>query len=126
MTPEERADRLARIAQELVVRVRDDDPDVVHQWLESAVAGEWLALSVILACAVPDDRSWRQLTAWISEPPRERRGVQPCGTRAAYYRHHVKGEVPCKPCLDAKRKYEREHKRGQHATTSPSRSKVSA
>lgn len=30
-----------------------------------------------------------------------RRNLQPCGTPAAWRRHHARGEYPCLPCADA-------------------------
>jgi hypothetical protein len=58
-------DRLARIAQDLVVRVRDDDPQANARWLASVTSGEerW-ALLFVLAAAVPDDMTWTELTEW--------------------------------------------------------------
>jgi hypothetical protein len=68
----DRADRLAAIAVELVGRVRDDEPAAVHRWLQAVVAdNDMMALAVILAAAVPDDRPWSELVAWI-EPPESR------------------------------------------------------
>ena len=66
MTADERADMLAAVAVELVGRVRDDDPVDVHRWLLNAMrdSGDWVGLAVVLACAVPDDRKWSQLTEW--------------------------------------------------------------
>lgn len=61
----DKADELAAIACDLVTKVRDDEPAAVHRWLASVVApGDWMALCIVLACAVPDDRTWSQLTAW--------------------------------------------------------------
>lgn len=66
MSDDERADRLAEIAVELVVRVRDDEPNAVHRWLRAVVAdNDMMALAVILAAAVPEDRTWDQLTSWV-------------------------------------------------------------
>lgn len=74
------AERLAVVANELVVRVRDDEPAAVHRWLVTKVGGlnEWIGLAMILAAAVPDDRSWNQLVGWIAgtEDPVERRRRQ--------------------------------------------------
>ena len=72
----DRADRLAGIAVELAVRIRDDEPTAVHRWLRSEMDGEdWLALAVVLAAAVPVDEPWSHLTAWtwIGEELREER-----------------------------------------------------
>jgi hypothetical protein len=69
MTPDERADRLAATAAQLVARIRDDEPTAVHRWLGYEMAGEdWAALAVVLAAAVPDDRPWLALTAWRWKP----------------------------------------------------------
>jgi hypothetical protein len=65
MTPEEHADRLAEIAVDLVTRVRDEAPAEVHRWLRDEMEGEdWMALAIVLAAAIPDDRSWDCLTRW--------------------------------------------------------------
>ncbi len=62
---DDRADRLAEIAVELVTRVRDEAPTDVHRWLRHEMDGEdWMGLAVVLAAAVPDDRSWHTLTRW--------------------------------------------------------------
>jgi hypothetical protein len=62
---ESKADQLAAIAIELITRVRDQDPNAVHRWLNATVEdGDWMGLCVVLACAVPDDKPWSQLTAW--------------------------------------------------------------
>ena len=37
------------------------------------------------------------------KPVKEPRKLAPCGTRAAYRRHHYRGETPCQPCKDAER-----------------------
>lgn len=62
----DRADRLAEIAVELTCRVRDDEPAAVHRWLQAVVPdNDMMALAVILAAAVPDDRTWDELTDWV-------------------------------------------------------------
>lgn len=108
-TQDERADRLAAVAVEMVVRVRDDDPDSNRDWLLSALpdAFDREALSFVLAAAVPDDRTWRQLTAWTRRRRPVGRHPQPCGTRAAWRRHLAHGEQPDRACEDAARKWER-------------------
>lgn len=60
------ADQLAEIAIQCPARVRDDEPAAFHRWLRSKVATEedWLGLVVVLSCAVPTDRTWKQLTSW--------------------------------------------------------------
>lgn len=59
---------LTRIAQELVVRVRDDDPEANAQWLSGVLRdpGDWFRLAFLLATAVPDDQTWTQLTSWFT------------------------------------------------------------
>ncbi|GGK31915.1 hypothetical protein GCM10010124_25870 [Pilimelia terevasa] len=61
-------DRLARIAAQLVARVREDGPAENAIWLEHAVpsAEDRYALLFVLAAAVPTDRPWRELTAWAT------------------------------------------------------------
>ncbi len=44
------------------------------------------------------------------------REAKPCGTYAAYIAHHGRGEEPCEPCREAKRKYNREYMRKRRAT----------
>jgi hypothetical protein len=69
--------RLERIAQELVVRVRDDDPEANARWLlaHADEADRWKLL-FILAAAVPDDRRWTELTEWYTGGAQERRRAQ--------------------------------------------------
>lgn len=65
MSRDELADRLAEVAAQLVGRVRDDEPEANHRWLRSQVQpDQYEALIVILAAAVPIDRTWSQLTSW--------------------------------------------------------------
>lgn len=42
--------------------------------------------------------------------PARRSGVQPCGTRAAYYRHLQHHEPPCEPCDAARRDYDQQRR----------------
>ena len=62
-------DDLARIAVELAIRVRDVEPERNGTWLAAVLPepGDWFRLCFVLAAAVPDDRSWRQLTAWAHQ-----------------------------------------------------------
>lgn len=64
-------DELAAIAIELAGRVRDVDPEANGRWLAAVLPepGDWFRLAFVLAAAIPDDRSWRQLTAWTLVPP---------------------------------------------------------
>jgi hypothetical protein len=65
-TQDQRADRLARVAVELVGRVRDDPADANWQWflerLPDPLDREQIAF--ILAAAVPVDEPWKNLTCW--------------------------------------------------------------
>lgn len=120
MTP---VNELARIATQLVSRIRDDEPDANARWLAALLPdpGDWFRLAFVLAAAVPDDRTWRQLTAWTHKPlpakehpsgtAPKRREPQPCGTLAAHGRHRYRREAPCEPCREAARVYERDRKR---------------
>jgi len=67
-------DRLAEIAAQLAARVRDDDPEVVGRWLGSELPnpGEWWRLAFVLAAAVPIDRPFAHLTAWVRTAAVER------------------------------------------------------
>jgi len=59
---------LAQLAQEMVVRVRDYDPQSNQQWLHAhTTAADREALLYVLAAAVPDDQPWRRLVAWIDD-----------------------------------------------------------
>ncbi len=66
-TVDARADRLLSLGLELVGRVRDDDPDSVARWLAATVdAAELRDMAIILAALVPDDRTPRELLAWLT------------------------------------------------------------
>lgn len=57
---------LESVAQQLIARLRDDDPVRVHAWLAAVLPDwrDWYRLCFVLAAAVPDDRTWGELTAW--------------------------------------------------------------
>lgn len=98
-------DQLVAIAMQLAARVRDDHPEANGRWL-TAVApdpNDWWRLAFILAAAVPDDRSWSELTGWVARPGYE--GVKRCGTRGAYERHVARGEEVDEACREAARAY---------------------
>ena len=65
-TPVDRADRLAELAAQLVVRIRDDEPQANARWLAAQLPdpADWFRLCFALAAAVPDDQPWHHLTAW--------------------------------------------------------------
>lgn len=66
LTPE---DRLAHIASQLVMRIRDYDPQANGIWLAAQLPdpADWFRLTFVLAAAVPDDQPWRQLIAWAAD-----------------------------------------------------------
>lgn len=72
-TPDERAERLAQIAVELVTRVRDEPPEANWRWLLATLPDplDREALSFVLAAAVPTDQPWTHLTRWASLPVRQ-------------------------------------------------------
>lgn len=118
MTDDLTADRLAAVAAELAVRVRDEQPDDNAEWLTRRLPepGDWFRLAFVLAAAVPDDRSWRALTSWtVLGPSPEPVRLQPCGTAAAARRHRYHGEELCDPCREAENERDRDRKRTQRA-----------
>lgn len=71
-------DELSAIAAQLVARVRDDEPEANARWLATTCPdpADRDALLYILAAAVPDDRPWSALVAWVTGPaetPEQRR-----------------------------------------------------
>ncbi|MBM0275352.1 hypothetical protein [Micromonospora tarensis] len=106
------ADRLAAVAAELVVRVRDEGPDDNAAWLAAALPDPAARehLLYVLAAAVPDDRPWTDLTAWAVE-----RRLKPHGTQAAAARHRYRREDLCEECRDAERVRDKLRKRAQRA-----------
>lgn len=71
--------RLESVAQQLVARLRDDDPVRVAAWLayELPQPKDWYRLCFVLACAVPDDRAWSDLTNWARSPAGEPMNTAP-------------------------------------------------
>lgn len=61
-------DRLESVAQQLVARLREEDPHRVHAWLamELPEPKDWYRLCFVLACAVPDpaEKTWIEMTSW--------------------------------------------------------------
>jgi hypothetical protein len=110
--PDEYVDRLAKVAAELVVRVRDDDPEANGRWLATLTDRERRDLLIVLAAAVPDDQPWAELTAWVPK-----RQLKPHGTPAAAERHRYRREPLCDECRDAERARDRIRKREQRART---------
>ncbi len=109
-------DDLARIAVELITRVRDDTPDANGTWLAEQLPdpGDWFRLAFVLAAAIPEDRSWKTLTRWAE--------LAPCGTHAAAARHRYHGEDLCALCREAERERDRRRKRQARTTAQPERS----
>jgi hypothetical protein len=97
------AKHLAEIAVELIVRIRDDSPEDNGRWLTAHLPdpGDWFRLAFVLAAAVPDDRSWQQLTAWTRR----------LGCTSSPSGHRRRGEPVCEHC----RRVDRERKRPVHA-----------
>lgn len=99
------ADRLAAVAIELAVRVRDEGPQDNATWLAERLpdAGDRFQLLFVLAAAIPHERPWTELTAWtrqraephaVAEPSK----LAPCGTTAAAARHRYYDEPLCDAC----------------------------
>ena len=67
-TRDERADRLAQVAVELVSRVREEPAEANWRWLLAVLPDpldrEFLAF--VLAAAVPVDEPWGHLTKWAT------------------------------------------------------------
>lgn len=108
-TAQDRADRLAEVATELAVRIRDETPEVNGAWLRTALPDpeDWFGLAFVLASAVPDNVPWSELTAWARAPLRM---LRPHGTHAAAQRHRYHGEPLCDVCRAAERIRDRERK----------------
>jgi hypothetical protein len=112
MTP---VPELAQIATMLAARIRDDDPQANAAWLAEHLPdpGDWFRLAFVLAAAVPDDRTWGELTAWTRPRPARQqpairhaptgRQLRPHGTPAAVARHKYHREPLCDPCRDVER-----------------------
>lgn len=64
-------DELSSIAQQLVGKLRDEDPEAVNRWLSSVMpcSTDWYRLCFVLAAAVPDDKRWSELMGWWVDPP---------------------------------------------------------
>ncbi len=117
MSLDDYADHLAEVAAELVTRVRDEGPDDNAAWLAAALPdpADRANLLYILAAAVPDDRPWVHLTAWVAA-----RELKPHGTQAAAARHRYRREPLCEECRDSERTRDRARKRRQRARTTSS------
>ena len=59
-------DRLAEIAAQLAGRMREFSVEDNARWLAFALPdpSDWFRLAFVLACAVPTNRTWLQLTDW--------------------------------------------------------------
>lgn len=114
------AERLARVAAQLVARVRSDDPAANGRWLASQLPdpADWFRLAFVLAAAVPDDQAWGQLTEWtvapLGPPAPPAPPSAPCSYRGATdagaNRHRARKEPVCTPCGEAERTYNRARK----------------
>lgn len=114
------ADRLAAVAAELVVRVRDDPPEANLRWLNAQLPEQRQQrdLLFVLAAAVPDDRPWLHLTGWTTAGLA---GLKPHGTHAAAQRHRYHREPLCDECRSAERIRDRDRKKAAYwsATNRP-------
>lgn len=130
-------DELAAVAVQLAMRVRDDEPEANGAWLAEQLPDpdDRFRLCFVLAAAIPDDRSWTSLTAWVHlrhgvepEPydegevlypnaqsvpkrPGSHRQLKPCGSSAAARRHQYHDEDLDEACREAERVRDRERKR---------------
>lgn len=86
-------------AASLVCMVRDESADSVGAFLDRLDRQNLYALTVVLACMVPDDRSMDDLLDWIDADEH--------GTTRGYRRHRRLGEDACPPCLRAQSGAER-------------------
>jgi len=61
---------LESVAQQLIGRVHEEDPKLVWAWLAAELPNptDWYRMCFVLACAVPDDKTWSELTGWAYEP----------------------------------------------------------
>lgn len=101
MIDDERADYLAEVAQELITRIRDDDPEANGRWLAAMLPNpiDWWQLIFVQAAANPDDKTFRSLTAWVEKRGEvEARRLMPHGTAAAASRHRYYQEQLCEAC----------------------------
>ena len=94
-------DYLVALAQELICRVRDDDPESNGRWLMSTTTeADRFALLFVLAAAVPDDVPWSALVSWTRP---DGRVLRPHGTSAAVGRHQRRHEKLCPACAALER-----------------------
>lgn len=56
-------------AQALVCMVRDEGPDAIGRFLDGRKRDTLYALTTVLACMVPDDRTPEELLAWLVPDP---------------------------------------------------------
>jgi hypothetical protein len=95
---------VAEIHQRLIAGQTIDQVTLVGTW-----RGSWSRRDVMRVAAVfatrPRDREPRSAPAPV-KPPRE---LRPCGTRAAYRRHHRHGEPACEKCRRAERERQVEY-----------------
>jgi len=69
---------LESVARQLAGRVRDDDPEANLRWLRAELGTDphqpvtdTERLCFALAHAVPDDKTWSELTGWAYQPARK-------------------------------------------------------
>jgi hypothetical protein len=121
---------LESVAQQLAAGVRYETVEENTRWLQAQLPDprDWFRLCFVLAAAVPDDRTWAQLTSWWTGYD-GRRLLRPHGTAAAVRRHNYRNEHLCEPCKawDRNRKRAtRQRARTDHDNVTPSDQGVAA
>lgn len=99
-------------ALDLACTIRDEGPDAVRRATARLVAtcqGDTGAALAVLAALIdvnrPVDAWWQRGLDGLGfkEPTR---GLEPCGTHAAFNRHKDHGEMPCDACVVAEGAYQ--------------------
>ena len=116
--PETYAKQLLHLSARIVGAVHFEHPDATQHAVDRALIVEAptgvdpvVALVTVLAAQVDPETTATERLAWVQKRletvrkaiKQPRRRVQPCGTPAAYKRHHRAGESPCDACLEARR-----------------------
>ncbi len=96
---------------EIARRLTDREP-VEEVIMAGTDSGRWNLNDVVALCR---RRGWTFDENGIVVGMFVRR-LKPCGTRAAYVRHRVHRETPCRACKAAERIYQADQKRHQRAS----------
>lgn len=115
-TPDERGQRLLRIALQVAVRLREEPADAADRELDGLDPAEIRHLALVACGGLDVDRPISELYGWVGvervprRVPRSHRPdgslVEPCGTRPAYRRHLAHGQPPDVACELAAQDYE--------------------